>query len=76
MSVETLTKEHEQKMANYPGTRETNHSENVKRKADRVQGLDALLRMHEALDKPDWIYIEQLRERLKVAKNQFKYMRP
>jgi hypothetical protein len=60
----------------YPGTREANHKDNVKRKADRVEGLSALLAMHEKSTEPDFVYIEQLRERLKVAKNQFKHMRP
>jgi hypothetical protein len=60
----------------YPGTRETNHRDNVKRKAERVDMLSTLLQWHESSPKPDWIYIEQLRERVRIAQNQFKHMRP
>lgn len=62
----------------YPGTRETNHAENVKRKADRVQGLEALLSMHEGLpyEKRDNEYIRKLKFKLRFARTQLNHIRP
>lgn len=65
-------------MSCYPGTRETDHAENVKRKADKVQMLETLLAWHEGLpdDKRDDEYIRKTKLKLRFARTQLQHMRP
>jgi len=56
--------------------RELEHAERVMEKKHRVEGLRALLEMHQQQHEPDDQYIKGLRQRLKRAQTQLENMRP
>ena len=56
--------------------REFEHAERVMEKKHRVEGLRALLEMHQQQHEPDDEYIKGLRQRLKRAQTQLENMRP
>jgi len=56
--------------------REFEHAERVIEKKHRVEGLRALLEMHQQQRAPDNGYIKGLRQRLKQAQTQLENMRP
>ena len=54
----------------------TRHAQNVVRKQDRIDTLQALLATHEAMGaEPDSPDVTDLKERLKSARTQLAYMR-
>ena len=53
----------------------TRHAQNMVRKKDRIQTLEALLETHEAMGaEPDSPDVKEIKERLKVARMQFAAM--
>ena len=56
--------------------REVEHAERVMEKKHRVDGLRALLEMHQQQHEPDDEYIKGLRQRLKGAQRQLENMQP
>jgi len=56
--------------------REFEHAERVMEKQHRVEGLRALLEMHQQQYEPDDEYIKGLRQRLKRAQKQLENMWP
>ena len=56
--------------------REFGHAERVMEKKHRVEGLRALLEMHQQQHEPDDEYIKGLRQRLQGAQTQLENMRP
>ena len=56
--------------------REFEHAERVMEKQHRIEGLRALLEMHQQLHEPDDEYIKSLRQRLKASQKQLENMRP
>ena len=56
--------------------REFDHAERVTEKKHRVEGLRALLEMHQQQREPDDQYVKGLRRRLKEAQTQLENMRP
>ena len=56
--------------------REFEHAERVMKKKHRVEGLRALLEMHQQQYEPDDEYIKGLRQRLKGAQRQLENMQP
>ena len=54
----------------------TRHAENVAKKKERIEALEAVLATHEAMGaEPDWQYIIELKERIRVARMQLMVMR-
>ena len=65
------------KTARYrPVVREFDHAERVMEKKHRVEGLRALLEMHQQQHEPDDQYIKGLRQRWQQAQTQLENMRP
>jgi hypothetical protein len=56
--------------------REFEHAERVMEKKHRVEGLRALLEMHQQQHEPDDEYIKGLRQRLKQSQRQLENMQP
>jgi hypothetical protein len=56
--------------------REVEHAERVMEKKHRVEGLRALLEMHQQQHEPDDEYIKGLRQRLKQSQRQLENMQP
>ena len=56
--------------------REFEHAERVMEKQHRVEGLRALLEMHQQQHEPDDEYIKGLRQRLKQSQRQLENMQP
>jgi hypothetical protein len=56
--------------------REFEHAERVMEKKHRVEGLRALLEMHQQQHEPDDEYIKGLRQRLKQSQRQLQNMQP
>ena len=53
----------------------TRHAQNIVRKKDRIQTLEALLETHEAMGaEPDSPDVKELKERLKAARMQLAAM--
>jgi hypothetical protein len=54
----------------------TRHAQNIVRRKDRIQTLEALLETHEAMGaEPDSPDVKELQERLKAARTQLAAMR-
>jgi hypothetical protein len=54
----------------------TRQAENVEKKKERIETLEALLATHEAMGaEPDWQYINELKGRIRVARMQLMAMR-
>jgi hypothetical protein len=56
--------------------REFEHAERVMEKQHRIEGLRALLEMHQQQHEPDDEYIKGLRQRLKQSQRQLENMQP
>jgi hypothetical protein len=56
--------------------RQKAHTDNVKRKYERIQGLKDLILTHELADEFDAEYVRGLKRRLRSTENYFKAMRP
>jgi hypothetical protein len=54
----------------------TRHAENLAKKKERIETLEALLATHEAMGaEPDSRHIAELKQRIKVARRQLMAMR-
>ena len=60
---------------NFTGEQVTDHAQNVTRKKERIETLEALLATHEAMGaEPDSRDVKELRERIKAARMQLMVM--